>query len=37
MASADQKLIVKKKWGDKDPAIMVTDTGPAAASLDFAT
>ena len=37
MASADQKLIVKKKRGDKDPALMVTDTGPAAASLDFVT
>ena len=37
MASAGQKLIVKKKRGHKDPALMVTDTGPAAASLDFAT
>ena len=37
MAGADQKLIVKKKRGDKDSALMVTDTGPAAASLDFAT
>ena len=37
MASADQKLIVKKKRGHKDPALTITDTGPAAASLDFAT
>lgn len=36
MASADQKLIVKRKRGDKDLALMVTATGPAAASLDFA-
>ena len=36
-STADQKLIVKKKRGDKDPALMVTDTGQAAASLDFAT
>ena len=37
MVSADKKFIVKKKRGDKDPTLMVTDTGPAAASLDFAT